>query len=187
MEKISFELREPPLFRYGQKLYVVSEDSHGKSFDAICPACDDKKTISYRGMELKCPLCQTSAYKSPNSLYLRRIVVEEYIVNGVVITGPDYKRSFGNDMRPEDYPTARFSAFCRTGNGYNNVKSINLHNSKSRIDPELEKVVEYGTKDYLFTTKSKAALAAQKIVERDKQKLLRFNSLHGTNYEYPFD
>ena len=186
---INIKLRNEPLYHYGQKLYVISRDYYStKTYNSPCPICDDEKTIEYKGMKFKCPMCQAGGYENPNSISLQKVTVEEIIVNQVSIIGPEYKKSYTYDKKFNDYPRVNFKAFLKKGSGYGSVRIIDLPGYDMYIDPEPDEYFKLLDKEsVVFFSKSKADQIAKQEVEREKERLRKFNELHGTNHQYPFD
>lgn len=188
MDQIVQKLRTEPMFYYGQKLYVIEPHGRGEDFTSTCPICDGTKKIEYRGHEFNCPLCQSGGYRSPNYLYLRGYQIIEYIVNKITIRGPEVKKAYGNNVAFFDLPTAGFEAFAREGNGYDGIHTKSLIENEHYVDPGVDTILNASSpSDYVFTTTAPAKTAMKALIDRDKEKLEKFNKMHGTNYEYPFD
>ena len=81
-----------------------------------------------------------------------------------------------------------FKAFLKKGSGYGSVRIIDLPGYDMYIDPEPDEYFKLLDKEsVVFFSKSKADQIAKQEVEREKERLRKFNELHGTNHQYPFD
>lgn len=185
--------RERPIFaEFGKRAYVV-RIGHGnydrsKTFTDKCPACDDTRKVTVRGIEMRCSYC-TEAHNKSTHVTVQNYVVEEYIVNSMTLTSTDRKNAYdkngptrGNEPRVQE-----IIGFCRTGNGYDNVREMRLPIGSERIDHAERYHPQYDNcENFAFTTKAKAQAFCDQLVNAEKEKLAQFNELHGTNHQWPF-
>lgn len=184
------EIQQPvPVFaEFGKKAYLIVHGNgiydSGKSFIEKCPCCGGAGKIQYNGFEVKCSICSTVK----TSITLKDWSVEEYIVNSITVTSPDYKNAYGKNRKPDDLPKVTgITGFCRTANGYSNVKTHKIPCcDRDYTDPDISKVDLYGAESFAFTTKAKAEAMVAHLKQKDRERLAQFNAEHGTTYEYPF-
>ena len=184
------EIQQPvPVFaEFGKKAYLIVHGNgiydSGKSFIEKCPCCGGAGKIQYNGFEVKCSVCSTVK----TSITLKDWVVEEYIVNSITASAPDYKNAYGKNRKKGDLPRVTgIKGFCRTANGYSNVKTHDIpYRDRDYVDPDTDKVDLYGAESFAFTTKAKAETMVAHLKQKDRDKLAQFNADHSTAYEYPF-
>lgn len=184
------ELRTKPIFaEMGKKAYLIRNGKghydSGKSFREKCPCCGDARKILYNGFEVKCSVCDSVKA----SITLREWHVEEYIVNSITVTGPDYKNAYGKNPQRDDLPRiTEISGFHRTANGYSNVTHHKIPERDEFVDvtPEKLKLEFFDSNVYAFTSRAKAEAVMELLIQQDREKLTKFNTEHGTNHQYPF-
>lgn len=195
METYSIDVREiPQISRIGEKVYVIHQ-YNSKTFSQKCPVCDDEKKITYRGYEMPCPYCVGGSYRSGNLVKSTIVVydlrVEEFVVNKIEITAPDYKSAYGtkNQCKAGNAPRiSAVSAFTRRNCSYSSVATVRVPNGEVWLDPDEKHILEVmNLSSLVFTTRKKAEAAVSLLVEREKKKLDEFNKKYGCHYEYPFE
>lgn len=193
---MNIELREEPLFHYGDHFFAIQPDPKRFSktevtFSEICPICDDTREVTIRGQAFECPMCK-GGYGAANHISLRNWVVQEYIVNGLTIKGPCSKAEF-----KREFPVITDGlAFGICGRGYDNVLTRSVPISFERdVDPPedewpniiSEKSLGRKIRDVVFRKKSDAEQFCKAVILNDKDRLKKFNEKHGTNHKYPFE
>ena len=189
--KIEITVKGNPKYHYGQKLFGI-KPFNSKGLREPCPICDDTRKVTIRGVEFQCPACSSnSSYNDQNienSITVCDYKIVEYIVNKVVISGPDYKSAYKGETDYYNLPFVSFEAFERTSNGYNGVSMRKMPGSSYDIDPTVERMLqETRVSDYVFTDKKLANEVIKALKARDKGLLEKFNAEHGSSHEYPFD
>ena len=187
---VSLRGEAPPIFaEFGKKAYVVTK-GHGRydeytAFKEKCPCCGDAGTIIYNGFELKCSYCE----KHRSYISIKNWVVEEYIVNGIQLAGPDRKKAYGNMRLESDLPqVTKIQGFCRSGNGYDNVKTRDIPARDNDVDRPLEKILRLPScvETVAFTTRALAEEVCEAMKNIEREKLAAFNEAHGTHHEFPY-
>lgn len=189
---IEVEVSDTSDFYFGQKLYMVDLKKYNghKVFREKCPVCGDTKEIELKGYKFKCPLCEGSrADSSATSIDLRDYVVTEFIINRFEITGSSYKNAYSGEglLNERNLPNVKWYGFARWGNGYSDVTSRQFSEYDVReVDPD--KVdIKRAASGHCFFTKSEAKRFCERLHERQKELLEKFNAKHGTDHAYPFE
>lgn len=184
MCEFNIKLQKEPKFKYGQKLYIVEPDPttryHDKSFSEKCPVCDNKRTISYRGYEIKCSYCDRLG---ANYVTVTKYVLREYYVNKIVIEGSNTASGLRSSL-PE---VTEIRAFTRWNNSFDGYKTRDV--LIRNIDPEGDLEALLGKREYdsfVFTSKEAAQKALEIIMNNERTKLEKFNEQHGTTHEFPY-
>ena len=184
MKEITLKLKEDNNLNLGQTLYTVENLDKAIQFREKCPICDDTGEITYRGRKYNCPECVGRiSNNDPDSLYLRKWEIVDYIINEVTVKCPEIK-SYYKSENPEGM--IEFEAFHKMGNGFNSsrVRNINLQTIITS-EEQIANMSRYYT--YYFLDKKLAKKALKNFIDKDKKKLEEFNNFHGTNYKYPFE
>ncbi len=174
-------------FGYGDRVYIVEPDPRDKPviLYAKCPACNDKRYITYKGYdeverETNCPLCFSGT--GSNHIVMRNWTINEYITYEFVLAGPDSKNAYKNisPMRIKD-----IKAFYRYGRNNSDISYAHLRSAITDQNPAKIKSYDSG-QTYCYHKKEDAKALMKAFVEHDKQLLKEFNEKYGTNHEYPF-
>lgn len=193
----TLELQGPmPTFaEIGKKVFVIETKAMGDStvFTEKCPVCDDTRKVTIRGFEFKCPHCMSGGFAvgaaGATTVRIKKYHVEEYIVHQITLAGPDTKKSYGSGAKScDDYPSVKeIGAFQRTANGYANVRTISVTRDNRFIDPKPSDAADPDRlSSFYFTKKSLAEEVQRLLMEKEKQKLDRFNKEHNTNHAFPY-
>lgn len=179
MALFSTEVRELPATAVlGQKIYVIDQTSIA-IFRAICPVCEGTMKITYKGYELKCTYCYNDTIPSHS---VQGYCVEEYIVNEIIIKGPDRKNAYTprGQLEYRNLPRiAEVGAIC-------GKYKKSLLPGDSFIDPDKNTILgALSVSDYMFTSRALANEAITFLVEREKERLAEFNAKYGCDYEFP--
>ena len=173
----------------GDKLYVV-ENTFGvsKQFAPLCPACKNKRivplNIAGETYEVDCPICNAkrSAIESyQNILTLRKYDVNEYIINGVNLSGEPFKGLYKKNQTPALF--VKLTGFYRYGRCEDDYKTITVN---PFLDIATLNSVRNNGSRVVFRTKEEASTYLESIRTEQKESLKEFNKKMGTDYEYPF-
>lgn len=195
METYSIDVRGiPQISRIGDKVYVIHQ-YNSRTFTQKCQVCDDTKKITYRGYEMPCPYCVGGTYRSGNLVRnvctVYGLEVEEFIVNKIVIAGPDTKSAYATKNKGSIINAPKVTgvyAFTRRNGSSSSIATVKVPNSGIYLDQEEKYVLDALQLDSLvFTTRKKAEAAVALLVEREKERLAEFNAKYECNYEYPFE
>ena len=195
METYSIEVREiPKISRIGEKVYVIHR-YNSRTFSQKCQVCDDTKKITYRGYEMPCPYCVGGTYRSgnlvKNTITVYGLMVEEFIVNKIVIEGPDTKSGYDQNNRDRTINAPKISevwAFTRRNSSSSSIANVRVPSSGVFLDPEEKYILGALHLDSLvFTTRKKAEAAVAMLVGKEKERLAEFNQKFECEYEYPFE
>lgn len=188
MATISFPVTDEDItlpVTYGYIYYMVERDNR-KYFSARCPSCGDSRKISYKGVdgqdyEADCPVCN-SRNGWGNHITIHRYIIWDYTVYKVELLGSDSKRAYSKGQVPPMH-IYHMSAFHKTGNGYNNMYTMDVPTQQSSWD-NIPKDLDDSR---CFTKKKDAEELRKLLIERDKKLLAEFNEKYGTDFEYPYE
>lgn len=173
----------PKIWEFGQRVYFLEMEKI-KHFEASCPICENTKKITYRGHELKCPNCED---KKMPSIDVYRPVLKEFIVNKIVISGPDYKNAWTKKAQTENQNAPQIRevwAFNRTNAGYAGAFSRRIPDG-AFVDPELKLAEDRRIDACCYTTPKAASGIIDLLIERERLRLVQFNEAYETNFVYP--
>lgn len=195
MQTYAVNVREVPMLSsIGDKFYVIHAKDR-KTFKTKCPICDDAQKIEYREIEFPCPYCTGGNYRIRDEIVRSSIdifgfEIDEYIVNSVLIEGPEAKTAYEPRNRDDIFKSPRIKnmkAFHRSSSSYRDIDTIDVPLGLN-LDPSPERVLSVMRPQVLgFTTKQKAREAVSILVENEKKRLAVFNEKYGCNFEYPED
>lgn len=181
MPQITLNVNKDQIFSFGQRLFIV-ESERTADYNSKCPICDDTHKITVRGVEFDCPMCRAArSGQSLQHISVHKFVTREYFINELRIFGEENKSDYGNNMVP---PTVAYKAFTRNSASYNGAKTRSVYDRQ--LDPSDENIIDR-MEDWVFSTKAKAECYRKMLIQRDKERLDKFNELNGTDYVYPFD
>lgn len=195
METYSIDVREiPQISRIGDKVYVIHQ-YNSRTFTQKCQVCDDTKKITYRGYEMPCPYCVGGTYRSGNlvrnTCTVYGLEVEEFIVNSVVIEGPDTKSAYATKNKGSIISAPKVAgvyAFTRRNGSSSSIATVKVPNGGLYLDPEEKYILNALHLDsFVFTTRKKAEAAVSLLVGKEKERLAEFNAKYECSYEYPFE
>lgn len=144
---------------------------------------------------MPCPYCVGGTYRSGNLVRnvctVYGLEVEEFIVNKIVIEGPDTKSAYATKNKGSIINAPKVAgvyAFTRRNGSSSSIVTVKVPNSGIYLDQEDKYVLGVLQLDSLvFTTRKKAEAAVALLVEREKERLAEFNAKYECNYEYPFE
>lgn len=195
METYSVGVRNiPQISRIGEKVYVIHQ-YNSRTFNQKCQVCNDTKNITYRGYEMPCPYCVGGTYRSGNlirnTITVYGFEVEEFIVNKIVVEGPDTKSGYDPKNRNNILNVPKIAevwAFTRRNSSSTSIATVRVPNGGLCFDPDEETVKRtMKISDFVFTTRKKAEAAVRLIVGKEKERLDEFNAKYECQYEYPFE
>ena len=175
--------RTPRIWEFGQKVYFL-EMKKIQQFHASCPICDNTKKITYKGHELRCPNCED---KNMPSIEVYRPTLREFIVNKIVVAGPDYKNAWTKKAQTENINAPGIRevwAFDRQNAGYSGVFSRRVPDGVF-VDPTLEWAADRSVDACCYTSPKAAKEVIELFTERERLRLVQFNEAYETNFEYP--
>lgn len=195
MENYIIDVREKPqICRIGEKVYSIHR-YNSRTFTQKCQVCDDTKKITYRGYEMPCPYCVGGSYRSGdlvrNTITVVGLEVEEFIINKIVIEGPDTKYAYDPKNRDRVISAPKISevwAFTRRNSSSSSIATVKVPNGGVYLDPEENWILRAMNPDSLvFTTRKKAETAVSLLVRKEKERLAEFNAKYECQYEYLFE
>ena len=158
-----------------------------KTFSSVCPACHDERTVSFLGYDgisrkVDCPVCHgKSGYGNTIDLYDWE--VREYIVHSVTACG-EKKITAYKDKPALPYITMK--AFHKIGRCMSEYVTTDVPTYEyDRLNPENLRL-DSRQSEYVFRDKKDAERYQERLVEYDKARLIEFNQIYKTDYEYPF-
>lgn len=185
MKEIKMNVKDDSPFHFGQHLFVIGAHDR-KDFRETCPVCDDANIVVIKGFECRCPYCRDGNIKNFITLY--KPIVQEYIISKMTIEGETNKNFYKNSN--ELLPRIIYSGFYKHGKNIDSItyKTFSRHCINQRLPTE-EEVSAYRfdcTCGNIFMNAREADLFIKEIHRIQKDRLMRFNAVHHTHYQYPF-
>lgn len=186
-----FEFNETPgekVWRIGERFYMI-HPRHIQTFIEKCPICDGTRKVTIKGAEFDCPCCQVYRHRVADmqSINIFAFDIEEYIVNGFKVSGPEVKSAYQKDGTVKSHPIIlSFEAFSkRGGNSLRDLVEVTVPRGRD-LDPEDSRIISSSdVSDFGFTTIKRAKDVVKLYINREKNRLSEFNQKFGCNYKYP--
>ena len=204
MTECLITLQQEPLFWLGDKFYKVEESAynHGRTskmeFSSKCPSCNDTRKITYKGyngskFECECPVCRgkgSVCHGYGNRISLTNWEVHEYIVYKISAQGPETVSAYKDGIGYID--SMSLTAFCKVGRCMDEYIQTTVPCVENHVDVDVSSInmgaasYLFNPRDYVYRKKADAVKFLDALKEYDKERLVEFNKIYETEYEYPF-
>ena len=166
----------------GDVFYKIEPTDH-KYYTRKCRVCEGKKELFINGVLFACPMCN----KEQETLRVRGFVVKRYRVYAIekYINNSDWKYNY-------EEPRTKYKLYHKSGKGH---YSFNSNHKTTEVrdymfsgkcyhfncpDPN-----EYSVDNCLYSDYKLAVQVANRLTQKQGDKVREYNEENGTDYELP--
>ena len=182
---INYDL--PRKIEIGNVFYTIEETCNSRYYEK-CKICDDKGTVTLKGITFKCPYCDSYEYRRESVFSIKRYKVTRWRIFSIsqICTTDYWKVPTERNLEIGLY--TKKDRCC----GNRRTQKTNFYKLKNYLNLPFEKFEEVRNGFYnreidyfIYDDYKLVCLVADKLNEVEEEKVVRHNQEFGTTYELP--